>query len=212
MGISKTQGTDLSVETARAAAKVISGITQALPAVVTSNGHGYANGDVVTLSSIVGMVQMNDRAVVVANVTTNSFECAGVDTTGYSTYVSGGSAYKVTETSVGTVTAIPQLFTGTAAEIDTTHLKSVAKEKIQGLEDFGDATIDILLDNNDVGQAKLRSAKALQQNLVFMITLTDGTRSVFVAFVKSFSPAIAANEVNRATVGLTLKAAPSWFV
>lgn len=212
MAISKTQGTDLSCETARAATKTISGVTAANPAVVTSNSHGYANGDVVAIDSIVGMVQMNSRAVIVQNSSTNTFECAGVDSTLFSVYVSGGTAAKVTELSVGTVTAIPQLFTGTAAEIKTTHLKSAAEEKIQGLEDFGDATFDILMDNTDVGQARLRAAKAAQLNLVFAVTLTDGTKSVFVAFVKSFSVAIAANEVNRATVSLALKAAPSWFV
>lgn len=211
MTVAKTQGTDLSCETSRATAKTISGISSANPAVITSNAHGYNNGDVVAIDSIVGMVQMNNRAVIVQNQTTNTFEAAGVDSTSFSAYVSAGNSYKVTELSVGTVTAIPQLFTGTAAEIDTTHLKSAAKEKIQGLEDFGDATFDVIMDNADTGQAKLRAAKTAQANLVFAVTLTDGTKSVFIAFVKSFSVAIAANEVNRATVGLTLKAAPSWF-
>jgi hypothetical protein len=35
--------------------KTITGITQANPAVVTSNSHGYSNGDEIKITSVVGM-------------------------------------------------------------------------------------------------------------------------------------------------------------
>lgn len=72
--------------------KTISGITQANPGVVTtSTAHGLANGDVVTLESVVGMTEVNNVAFTVANVASTTFELSGVDTSGYTAYSSGGS-------------------------------------------------------------------------------------------------------------------------
>jgi hypothetical protein len=72
--------------------KAITGITQADPAVVTSASHGFSNGNEIELSEIVGMTELNGRRFEVQNVTTNTYELVGVDSTGYSAYVSGGRA------------------------------------------------------------------------------------------------------------------------
>ena len=56
------------------AAKTITGITQANPAVVTSNSHGFTNGDEVEISGVVGMTQVNGKRFTVAGVTTNTFQ------------------------------------------------------------------------------------------------------------------------------------------
>ena len=79
------------------ASKTITGITQANPAVVTVSSHGYSNGDDVWINSVVGMTQVNGRRFRIANVTTNTFELQGVDSTGYTAYASGGTAADVFE-------------------------------------------------------------------------------------------------------------------
>lgn len=85
------------------AAKTITGITKAAPGVITSASHGYSNGDEVIINGVVGMTQLNGRNFVVANVTTNTFTLqdtfgvVNLDTTGYTTYVSGGTASKIYE-------------------------------------------------------------------------------------------------------------------
>lgn len=83
----------------RNSAKTITGITKANPAVVTSNSHGYSNGDHIYISDVVGMTEINSttRRYTAANVATNTFELSGIDSTSYTTYSSGGSAYKVYE-------------------------------------------------------------------------------------------------------------------
>ena len=75
----------------------ISGATKADPVVVTSNGHGYSNGDEVYISSVVGMTELNGRNYLVANKGTNTYELTdlhGVDinSSAYTTYGSGGTA------------------------------------------------------------------------------------------------------------------------
>jgi hypothetical protein len=77
--------------------KTITGITQANPAVVTVSSHGYTNGDDVWINSVVGMTQLNNRRFRIANVTTNTFELQGVNSTGYTAYASAGTAADVFE-------------------------------------------------------------------------------------------------------------------
>jgi hypothetical protein len=207
----KTQGTVFSVETALAATKAISGATAANPVVVTATAHGYTNGDIVKIANVVGMVQLNSRAFVVANITTNSFELKGVNGTNYSAYVSGGDSFKATMTAVGTVDGLPSLFTGTAPDIKTTHLLSVAEEKLQGLQDFGDVSVSMLLDDVDTGQIAMQDAKEAQAAKVFTILLVDTKKACFVGFVKSYQVTGPQNDVFRATSSISLQAAPARF-
>lgn len=74
--------------------KTITGISQAATAVVTSAAHGYSNGDLVLLSDILGMEELNGNTYTVANAAANTFELSGVDSSGYEAYVSGGEARK----------------------------------------------------------------------------------------------------------------------
>ena len=80
--------------------KTITGITQANPGVVTSATHGFANGDTVVITGVVGMTQVNGKRFKVASVATNTFQLQDIDgnnvnTTSYTTYTSGGIANRV---------------------------------------------------------------------------------------------------------------------
>ena len=82
--------------------KTISGATQANPIVITSNSHGYNNGDFVIISGVVGMTELNGKTFKVADKTTNTFELQTVDGTdinssAYTAYGSGGVANKIYE-------------------------------------------------------------------------------------------------------------------
>lgn len=83
---------------ANGSSQAITAITKATPAVVTySGGDNFANGDKVFLRDVVGMTQVNDLVFTVANVNTasNTFELSGINSTAYSTYVSGGTVQKI---------------------------------------------------------------------------------------------------------------------
>lgn len=81
----------------REAAKTITAITQANPAVVTITSHGYSNGDEVYLYDIDGMTELNGRNFIVAGATTHTFQLTGVDSTGYTAYSANGSAERIYE-------------------------------------------------------------------------------------------------------------------
>jgi hypothetical protein len=70
----------------------ITNITQANPAVVTSAGHGLTTGDSVEIVNVLGMVEINDQHSRVTVVDANSFQLDWIDSTGYTSYTSGGTA------------------------------------------------------------------------------------------------------------------------
>lgn len=87
-------------------ASIIEGITKANPAVVTSTAHGYSNGDKLLLSDIEGMSELNGLSVLIKNKAANTYELTdlsgnNINSTSYSTYVSGGEARKYISTVSG---------------------------------------------------------------------------------------------------------------
>lgn len=72
----------------------ISAITKANPAVVTIGSHSLLAGEKVR---IVGgeMIELHDLVFTVANPAGTTVELAGIDSTGYTTYVGGGTLEKV---------------------------------------------------------------------------------------------------------------------
>lgn len=91
--------------------KTITAITKANPAVVTSNGHGFNDGDRVFIESVVGMVELNKREFTVAGKTTNTFQLSGVDSSAFTTYSSAGTAGKIVEvTTTYGVDSVTEIF------------------------------------------------------------------------------------------------------
>lgn len=73
----------------------ITGVTSADPAVVTASGHGLINGDKIQIQDIVGMTQINNKEFTVDGVSGSTFQLKGEDSTGYTTYASGGIVRKI---------------------------------------------------------------------------------------------------------------------
>lgn len=71
----------------------IGGATQANPCVVSAPAHNFANGDLIYISDVAGMTELNNRLFTAANVVAGvSFELSGVNSTAYTAYSSGGLA------------------------------------------------------------------------------------------------------------------------
>ncbi|MCA3247399.1 MAG: hypothetical protein ING29_13080 [Azospirillum sp.] len=86
-------------------AKTITAITQANPGVVTSNAHGYANGEEIYVAGVGGMTALNGRNFIVRNATTNTFTLetragAAVNTTALAAFTSGGTAARIYQLTV----------------------------------------------------------------------------------------------------------------
>lgn len=81
----------------------ITGATKTDPVVITAASHGFSNGDYVDIRDIYGMTELNGNRYIVANKAANTFELTdtngdNVDGTGYTTYISGGTAREAVTT------------------------------------------------------------------------------------------------------------------
>lgn len=85
------------------AAKNITAATKANPGVITSAGHGYANGDWVKIFDVGGMTELNQRTFKVAGVAANTFQLTdpvtgnNVNTSAYTAYTAGGTVQRIYE-------------------------------------------------------------------------------------------------------------------
>jgi hypothetical protein len=117
-------------------AKTITGVTQASPGVVTSNAHGFSNGQGVYIDGVGGMTRLNKRYFVVANVTANTFTLqnpltgANISTAAFSAYTSGGTVSRIY--SIASPYAAADLFdlkfTQSADVITITHPSYATRE------------------------------------------------------------------------------------
>lgn len=111
MAYSLPEGSSQQFSNTLAAAKTITAITNANPAVATCTGHGYTTGDEIMLSS--GWEDATDSVYKIESVDANSFKILGLDTTNTSFFPAGsggGSAQKLSAW-----TAIPQVLTISAS-------------------------------------------------------------------------------------------------
>jgi hypothetical protein len=101
----------------------ITGITKANPAVVTVTAHGFSNGDKIYITGVGGMTQVNNLEFTVAGITANTFQLSGINSTGYTTFTSGGLAKKIVEVTTPYLEAdLPTLDYAQSADVLTiTH-------------------------------------------------------------------------------------------
>jgi hypothetical protein len=91
-------------------AKTITAVTKANPGVITSNSHGFSDGDEIYIESVGGMTELNGRNYIVDNATTNTFTLTdlfgvAINTTAFTTFTSGGTADKIYQISTPYVEA-----------------------------------------------------------------------------------------------------------
>ncbi len=201
------QGSTVTIGTTVSAATV-SAISKANPAVVTATAHGLTGGEIVKFAAVVGMTQINGKLACVKVIDANSFYAYGIDSTGYTTYTSGGTATAAPRT-VGNLKTFNG-FNGQRTKIDTTNLASPAMEFLSGLVDNGTFTMNMQVDNagTDEGQLGLRANLAAPGVLSTMVlTYPNGQTRTFSAYVTDFPEQGGVNAVVDSTVNMQISGA-----
>lgn len=182
----------------------VSGLTKANPAVVTATAHGLLSGDVGRFAAVGGMVEVNGLEGVVSEPTTDSFEAFGLDSSAFTTYTTGGTftpfpMLKACEIRDFSITG------GQAAEIDVTTMCSTAIETRIGLQDYGEATMNINFVPGDPALVELQAAAADAQARWFKVVMPQGVGTlVFTAFVRQISISFGVNQAIQGSVSLRL--------
>jgi hypothetical protein len=177
--------TAVKISTASTAAKTITAITKAAAAVVSSSAHGLVVGQVVVFAAVVGMTEINGLCGVITAQTTNDFT-VNIDSTAFTTYVSGGTATPQTMTLVENVLDFQRA--GDEAErIDATNLQSTKKEYIVGLVGEGTITIPVDIDATGPGQAAMRALVGTDVAKALTVTRSDSKTESMMVKLTNFS-------------------------
>jgi len=189
------QGATLKIG-ATGTTRAIAGITQANPPVVTTTvAHGYADGDVIQFDALVGgMTQIRNAVAVVVVLSSTTFEARGIDASAYSAWTSAGSVVP-SQLKVGNWKTWSG-FDGSASDIDATDLDSLAMEYRMGLQDNGQLTLGVQLNDTDVGQLALRASMAAGgPTSLVLLTFKNGKTRSFRAYCKQFSEQGGVNQI-----------------
>lgn len=186
----------------------ISAITKANPCVVTETAHGRATGDVVKLTGIVGMVDLNDEIFVIEYIDANSYSLVDVDSSGYNAYVSGGLVDEATFSNFCELTDY-QRNGGSKPEIQATSLCSTGAEYELGLADYGTTQISFNFAPQTAIQQAIREFEASGDKLAVKVTLpkSGGIRTL-LGFIQQTSEAAAVGGMWTGSVTLRNTGAP----
>lgn len=101
---------------------------------------------------------------------------------------------------------------GSAQVIDATHLASTAKEKIIGLPDEGQVTLEVNLVPGDAGQTQLRNDRlsATRRNYKIVLTDTPATTLSFAAYCMGFTISSGVDSKVSASIQLEVTGAVTW--
>lgn len=165
----------------------ITAVTKADPPVVTSASHGLADGDVVKIVDVVGMIELNDEVFVVQNKTNDTFELADVRGASYGTYTSGGEIQKATFSNFCELTGYNRQG-GTSPEIPATSACSNAQEFEIGLPDYGTTQIDYNFAPQTSVQLAVREFYDTGEKVATRVTLPkSGGTMVQLGFIQQTS-------------------------
>lgn len=204
--------TRVQMQSALGAVKTITAISKASEAVITGT-HDFSIGDYIIIDGVVGMTEINKRIVRVKAVsTTVSFTADGLDSTNWTTYVSGGTATKITSmVSFDNVTSFnysePQ-----PNRIDVTTIDQNQKVEVFGLDDAPTATMNMNAAPTSAAVIELRKASLAKSTRGFVVTTQTGQILIFNAYVaggRGFDGSVGAVATGQAS--MTFAAPEQWF-
>lgn len=201
----------VAMQSAIATAKTITAITNASPGVVSCTAHGYLAGDIVFLE-VQGMYQIDQKAVRVASVTTDTFALEGVDTTAFDTFSSGTVAKVTLGTSITTATNISSSG-GDFEFIDTTTIHASQRSQQPGLPNAATFTMDNIWDPADPGLTAMKAASDAQSKRVFAFTFGQGgAKMYFAGYVgASLLPGGSAQALVTTSAAITMNGTPTYY-
>ena len=196
------RNTRLEVESTLDAVKTITAITKANPGVATSTAHGYTNGDVVVLEPIAGMTELDGQIVRVANITTNTFELEGIDTTAFGTFTSGSVAKISVWATLGKARTLTAGSPG-LNRLDATVLLDSEKQYDLGPSETPEITVSGLSDPTAAASLLVEKAARNGTYLGFRVTMSDNSKRIFRGQMSLPTESIPLNDLVTADFGIT---------
>jgi hypothetical protein len=182
-GAISAQGTQFYQGTGSGGAVTITAITKAFKGLFTGT-NTLVVGDRVTLADIVGMTEANGIVATVLAATSADF-VLDVDTRGFTTYGSGGTATPITWTKVGelkTVKGAPS----TINKLVKSTLDSTIEEVNPGLPTAPEISLDGNFVSTDPGSIAARAAFLARATKQFKYVLPNNVTFTFQGYYSKF--------------------------
>ena len=189
-----------------AAAKTISAITNASPAVATSTAHGYVDGDEILLTS--GWEDATDTVYRVDQLTADTFGIEGLNTTNTNFYPTGSGAGEARK--VSTWVEMPQVLNISTSGGDArfTTISPLAKRNdINVPTGFNAMSISITLghDPSNANYQQMLDISRTLEKVAFKMVLSGGAVGYGYGYMSvSEAPQLNRNQANQVNASITL--------
>jgi hypothetical protein len=214
MSVSLPNGATVAIASTYGATNVITAISNSNPAVATSAGHLFAEGDFVEIKS--GWSKLDSKIVRVGDVTTDTFQLEGIDTTLTSNYPANSGAGSVRE-----VTAFTQLSqilqsTSTGGEqqfLEYQFLESDAQKRIPTFKNASGLNFSVADDPLQPGYILASQANDDRLERGIRVTLPSQSVILYNAYISlNKTPSLTVNEIMAVEVTLSLLAEPVRYI
>ena len=189
-----------------AAAKTVTGISNANPAVATSTGHGYVDGDEILLTS--GWEDATDAVYRVDQLTVDTFKIEGLNTTNPNFYPAGSGVG--TTQKIGTWVEIPQVL-GISTSGGDARFTTVAplskRNDINIPTGFNAMSISITLghDPSNANYQQMLDISRTLEKVAFKMVLSGGAVGYGYGYMSvSEAPQLNRNQANQVNAAITL--------
>jgi len=206
MAYSFPEGSKFYFSQTFAAAKTITGVTNASPAVATSTSHGYTDGD--ELVFISGWEDATDTVFQADQLTADTFSLLGLNTVDTDYYAVGGGVG--TTQLVSSWTEIPQVLTISTSGGDarfTTISPIARRNSINVPTGFNPTSISLTL-GHDPSNANYQTMLDISRTLskvAFKMVLSGGAVTYGYGYMSvSEAPSLNVNQANQVTAAISL--------
>lgn len=179
MAVEIARGVKFEVQSTTAAAITITAIAKEADAEVTATAHGLSNGAIGVLTDVVGMVELNGQIVRVANVATNAFDLEDIDTTGYSTFISGTFVPITAWLTLAEATSVNFGSVSANRKDASTLLTTYSREYLAGLQDTPEISVGAWSNPFAAALIKVEAAAVAGSKIGFRLTTRGGSVRLF---------------------------------
>jgi hypothetical protein len=195
------------------ALQVISSITKANPAVVTYVGADPVNGDYILIRDVVGMTEVNDQIFRVANVVggSNTLELEDVDSTNFTTFVSGNMSPVSWDASMTTVQDVNS-GGGEFQFTDITTIHDALQKRIPTVASPFTMQLGCLFKPGDAAHIELEEANDTKTTRGIRVRFATGDVAAWTAYVgASGIPTGSAQQVVKTNVSFEGQGKPRFW-
>lgn len=213
MAVSLPNGAIVSIASTYSAAKTITAITNANPAVVSATAHGFATGDIVEITS--GWARLNRRIVRITSLTADTFSLDGIDTTSTTNYPAGGGAGSAREVTAWTQISQILEFTTSGGEqqfVNYSFLESDTENQIPTVKSASSFSLSIADDATLPHYAILSAANDDRIPRALRCVLPSGSSIFYDGYVTlNKTPTLTKNELMALQTTVSLTSEPTRY-